>query len=240
MITGIVVALPEELATLTAKKLPKGGCLFISDQVVLAYSGAGAANASLAAASLMALGARQLISWGCAGALSADLKPGDLVLADQLLDADLVDVPVDSHWHRRAKNHLAAVVTVHTGCLAESKGIIPLSEDKNVLQSRTGAIAVDMESVAIAKFARQQAVPFLLIRTIVDPLSMDLPLAISYALNAEGEIELGKLLMFLARHPFELPALISLGLNFNAAKKKLKLIAQQLDEIVHCNDDKII
>jgi hypothetical protein len=41
----------------------------------------------------------------------------------------------------------------------------------------------------------------------------------------------------LACHPFELPALIKLGLYFNAAKNTLKLVAKHLDKILEVNDN---
>ncbi len=88
MITGIVVALPEELTTLTSKKIDKGRCVFIADKLLVAYSGAGPVNAQAAAELLASKGATRLISWGCAAALSETLKPGDLILADKLIDAD--------------------------------------------------------------------------------------------------------------------------------------------------------
>ena len=72
-----------------------------------------------------------------------------------------------------------------------------------------------------------------------EPLAdMDLPLAINYSLNNRGEIELGKLLMFLVRHPADLPSLIKLGLHFNAAKSTLKSIARQLDKVTDFSCDK--
>ena len=60
---------------------------------------------------------------------------------------------------------------------------------------------------------------------------MDLPKAINHSLNDEGDIVLGKLLLFIALHPTELPGLIKLGLHFNAAKNTLKLVAKQLDHL---------
>ncbi len=42
---------------------------------------------------------------------------------------------------------------------------------------------------------------------------------------------LGKLLLFIALHPTELPGLIKLGLHFNNAKNTLKLVAKQLDHL---------
>ena len=96
---------------------------------------------------------------------------------------------------------LATSVVVHTGCLAESKSIVSSSKDKKQLQSITGAVALDMESIAIAKVARQHTLPFLAIRAIADPVNMDLPLAINYSLNDRGDIVLGKLLLFLVSTP---------------------------------------
>ena len=239
MITGIVVALPEELTTLTSKKIDKGNCLFIADKLLVAYSGAGPVNAGSAAELLVAEGATRLISWGCAGALSALLRPGDLILPDKLIDAGKVEMVVNSDWLGYTKNNLANHVAVYSGSLAESISIVSSSKDKKQVHSVTGAIALDMESLAIAKVAGQYALPFLAIRAIVDPVNMDLPLAISYSLNDRGEVELGRLLFFLFLHPAELPGLIKLGLHFNAAKKTLKSIAKHLDAITDFSGDKV-
>ena len=231
MITGIVVALPEELSTLTSKKIDKGCCAFIADAIVLAYSGAGAKNARSASELLIAQGATRLISWGCAAALSETLKPGDLVLADALIDAEGAQIGIDSGWHGCAKNLLSTSLQIHTGSLVESNSIVAASRDKKHLHAQTGAVALDMETIAVAKVARQHNLPFLAIRAIADPVNMNLPKAINHSLNNEGDIMLGKLLLFIALHPSELPGLIKLGLHFNNAKNTLKLVAEQLDHL---------
>jgi len=236
VITGIVVALPEELTTLTSKKIDKGRCLFMADKLLVAYSGAGPINARSAAEMLVAKGATRLISWGCAAALSTSLKPGDLILADKLIDDGNVEVAANADWHSYTKNILATGMVVHTGRLAESKSIVSSSKDKKQMHSITGAVALDMESIAIARVARQQTLPFLAIRVIADPVNMDLPLAINYSLNDRGEIMLGRLLSFLVLHPAELPRLIKLVLNFNAAKKTLKSIAKHLETLTDFSD----
>lgn len=231
MISGIVVALPEELATLTSKRIDKGHCVFIADKILVTYSGTGGKNAQLAAELLIAKGATQLISWGCAAALQDSLKSGDLTLADTLVDSNDAEISLNKDWHSYSRNLLAQALTVHTGRLAESVGIVSSSKEKQHLQVITGAMALDMESVAIAKIARRNALPFLAIRAIVDPVNMDLPRAIQYAANAQGQIVLSRLLLFLMLHPLELPALIKLGLQFNAAKKTLKVAARYLNDI---------
>jgi adenosylhomocysteine nucleosidase len=247
VITGIVVALLEELDTLSnipgyrmGKKIAKGSCEFVTDSIVVAYSGTGSENAALAAELLVSKGASRLISWGCAAALSDFLKPGDLALADLLVDASgtkSAEFCVSTDWHRHSKLHLSDFVIVHTGCLAESKFIVSLSEDKKKLNSKNDAIALDMESIAIAKVAARNKLSFLVIRAIADPVTMDLPKSINYALNTQGDIVLSKLLFHLACHPAELPGLIRLGLYFNAAKKTLKLVARQLTTILDFNHD---
>lgn len=231
MITGIVIALPEELGTLTSKKLDKGCCVAISGNIVLAYSGAGATNARAASEALIGQGACRLISWGCAAALSTNLKPGDLILADTLIDAD--SNPFDTHpeWIEISQTLLPDSIKIHIGSLAESHGIVSSSASKKQLHAGTGAIALDMESVAVAKVAQQNNLPFLTVRAIADPVDMDLPKAIDHSLNREGDVVLGKLLSYIALHPAELPGLIKLGLHFNAAKKTLKLVARHVDRL---------
>lgn len=231
MIVGIVVALPEELGTLTSQKIAKGGCVFITDTLVVGYSGAGANNAQAAAERLITKGATRLISWGCAAALSASLKPGDLVLADSLIDAEGTRLSLQSDWHLSSQKLLSNLRLIHVGSLAESHSIVDLAKNKQQLHQQTGAIALDMESSTIANVARQHQLPFLAIRAIVDPANMDLPKAISHALNAQGDIVLGRLLAFIVRHPAELPGLIKLGLHFNAATNTLKCVAKQLNEL---------
>lgn len=237
MITGIVVALPQELDTLTTRKVVKGQCVFLTDTIALAYSGAGAENARIATRLLISQGATRLISWGCAGALSDCLQPGTVVLADGLIDAKGVALAVDAVWYQHVKTALQKLACqenfiLRCGELLESKTLVSLSRDKHYKHRQTLAIALDMESIAIAKVAQHHALPFLAIRAIADPVTMDLPKAISHALNQQGDVELGRLLTYLLSHPGDIKGLIILGQHFNAAKRTLKLIAKELEHLI--------
>lgn len=238
MITGIVVALPEELSTLTTKKIAKGQVVYISESVLVAYSGAGASNATAASHLLLSSGATRLISWGCAGALAQDINSGDLVLANKLWSVDgnaKVTDSISITWHNNTHRHLSKHVTLHSGLLAESADIVSSSFAKQELHQKTGALAVDMESIAVAKIALQNNCPYLVIRSIVDPVNLDLPIAICQSLNAEGDVVMRKLLLFILLNPKEIPALIKLGRHFNAAKITLKIIAKHLNNITDHN-----
>lgn len=231
MITGIIVALPDEISSLTNKKVNKGDCIFINDKTLLTCSGAGPENATNASLLLIKKGAKRLISWGCAAALEAELKPGDLVLPKNLHSEKHETISIESLWLTHVLDHFSDFKPL-TGLLAESPIIVAESSEKQTIHSRSGAIALDMESVAIAKTAIQHDFPALVIRSIADPVTMSLPNAISYALNQQGDVSLTKLLWFLLTHPNELPALIKLGLHFKVAKNKLKSVSKQLDIIV--------
>lgn len=231
MITGIVVALPEELATLISGKVEKGDVVALTPNILIAFAGAGSCNARKASESLIRRGAGQLISWGCAAALSPELEPGDLVIADAFLSPQQPAIPGNNEWAEYTKLTLTDKITIYTGQLVSTPAIIAESRDKQALYAQTAALAVDMESYAIAAVADKAALPCLTIRTIADPADMSLPNAVCQALNDAGDIELPKLIGHILRHPQEIPALIKLGMHFSAAKKTLKLIGQYLDKI---------
>ncbi|MEQ1560090.1 MAG: phosphorylase [Methyloglobulus sp.] len=235
MSIGIVVALPEELSTLTTKRLAKGYIESLADNILVVYSGAGAEHAYAAAELLVKQGATCLFSWGCAAALISAFQPGDLVLANRCVDANQKQIGLSSdddllHIKQGLLKYLS--VPIHIGKLAESKHIVASSVEKAQIAAATGVIALDMESAAIAKVAELHGIPFLAVRAIADPLDMNLPKAVSYALNNQGEVVLSKLIAYLLGHPAELPGLIKLGLHFHRAKKTLKRVAAELDKII--------
>ena len=226
---GIIVALVEELSTLTSKKMAKGECEYISKDIIIIYSGAGRDNATKSAKILIEKGATALISWGCAGALGLELRAGDLIFPEKILTARGQTLKITESWLAHVKKNLPIIH--RSVILVESLTPIATSEDKKKLHQQTQAIAVDMESAAIIETAQKFSVKSLVIRTIVDPVSLNLPPAINHALNTEGEIVLSRLLTHLLTHPQQLPSLIKLGLNFKTAKNKLKAVAKHLDTI---------
>ncbi|MDD2739729.1 MAG: phosphorylase [Methylomonas lenta] len=225
-LVGIVVALPEELATLTRIKLKQGECCRVGNTWI-AYSGAGLINAASAAELLVNKGARQLISWGCAAGLSIDTKPGDLVIATQAID-EHQQFDTDKLMVAALKQILPVNLNVHQGKLFSSGSLVGLSQDKKRIHQHSLAIALDMESTAIANTARHAQLPFMIIRSIADPVEMNLPIAVIQALNDNGQVDLPKLLSYLVWHPLEIAALIKLGLHFQAAKNTLKIVAMEL------------
>ena len=120
----------------------------------------------------------------------------------------------------------------YKGALFNSNKLVSTAEEKQAIYAKTGAIALDMESGAIAEVAQHYALPFLAIRAIADPASMDLPLAVSKALNENGEVEISKIIASLVFNLKEIPHLIQLGQYFQLAKRTLSTVAKQLPQII--------
>lgn len=102
------------------------------------------------------------------------------------------------------------------------------AEEKWVLAAESGAMAVDMESAAIASVAAACSVPFLAIRGILDPVHEDLAIGFDQFLDTEGEPHLPRLMRYLLAHPFTLPYLIGLGRRTKAVCADLGRLLQEI------------
>lgn len=230
MTIGIVVALPEELSTVSPVKLARGEVFSSQPHIKICLSGAGHNNARLAAQKLLEQGATQLISWGCAAALAPHLKSGDLIITSQVI-AKGQSIENTHQWAEQISGLLGVKQSLSGHALASNYGLISSSIEKQGLYTEIAAVALDMESAAVASIAHEAHCPFVAIRAIADPAAMSLPPAILKALNPEGEVVLGILLKHLLSHPWEIPALIKLGWHFNAAQKTLRGVAKQLEQM---------
>lgn len=159
MITGIVVALPEELRTLSKVKLAQGECTQLSANTLVILAGTGSENAHKASLKLVAQGAQQLISWGCAGALAPYLKAGDLIIPSAILSQGNTSLTTHKHWREQLTNMLGQSLKCYNGQILESDTVISLAQDKTHQFQCSNALAVDMESAAIARIAAQTELP---------------------------------------------------------------------------------
>jgi adenosylhomocysteine nucleosidase len=167
-----------------------------------------------------------LLSWGSAGGLIPGLSPGSLVLPKNIIAVDGSVYPVDATWHESLCAQLKEKVKLHEGLLAESMTIVTRPAEKVTLFQQTGAIAVDMESAAVAAEAQRAGVPFMAIRAVADPVGTTLPQSALASLGEFGKLRPLRLLKALAKNPVELFALVRLGRNFRAAQSTLSIVAR--------------
>jgi adenosylhomocysteine nucleosidase len=216
---GIVVATTAEAQSLTKHPLASG-------DVLLQVCGIGAKRAHLAARTLLEKGATSLLSWGTAGGLIPELSPGSLVLPKNIIAVDGSLYSVDATWHESLCIQLRGKLNLHEGSLAESTTIVTSPAEKVTLFQQTGAIAVDMESAAVAAEAQRAGVPFMAIRSVSDPVGMTFPQSTLTSLDEFGKLRPLRLLKALARNPVELFALVRLGRNFRVAQSTLVIVAR--------------
>lgn len=120
-------------------------------------------------------GAELVIGTGVVGALSGGLKPGDLILADRVLllhtdagSAQQVAVANDQHTREVGRSLAMAGIEYSTGALLTSHRVLATSAEKRRAKESTGAIAVDMETAALAAEAAARGIPFLALRAVLD------------------------------------------------------------------------
>jgi adenosylhomocysteine nucleosidase len=222
---GIVAALPAEVRTLTRKSITVGSVCELSDEVLLAWSGIGAKRARPAAERLLGHGAPALLSWGCAAALSERLAPGSLLLPSTVVAADGAVFRVDAGWHARLCAGTAKRFPTATGALVETRVLLTEPRQKHALCKRTGAIAADMESAALAAVAQEAGVGFMAIRAVADGADMVIPRVAIKAVDDCGRLALAGLLAGLICYPQEWRHLGRLSRGFHAAQATLAAVA---------------
>lgn len=161
-----------------------------------------------------------LVSIGTSGGLSPALLPGRLLLPMSVVSEDGQMFSVADEWHARVHRQLDGQ-NVETGTIASVAQALRSPDEKRRLQARSGAVAVDMESGALARIAADYSIPFLVVRAIADPHDAELPSSALAALTVRGDIDLARLLGCLLRRPGDLLGLARLGVNFRAADRTL-------------------
>ncbi len=185
-------------------------------------SGANSDRAYELACKLAKDGSKILLSFGIAGALDQTLNPGDLIIPDLVLHSN------DGSFETSAdqlKIRLDNRIEFKSGSLLGSNKLIASASKKLSLFKSTGAIAVDMESMAVAKAARDYNLPFLVVRAISDTAGQNLPSAILSTIDDQGKTRIGTMLWELTKRPYELPGLIKLAINSNKAFATLRRVA---------------
>jgi len=221
---GVVTALRAEASCIVSARIPFDESVRINAHTLLWLSGMGASAASKAAKGLCRHGITALVSFGVAGALDPNLKPGDLVLPDAIY-ADQ-QWPVNLAWRDRLQQKLAMDVTVVNGVLANSAEPLTNEKTKQDLAQVTGACAVDMESGAIAAVAATACIPFIAVRAIIDPVQFSPPQALLSAVYPDGRVNPVRIMSLLLNRSVHLSTLIQMGAGMRAARKTLSRVIQ--------------
>ena len=227
-VVGIVSALKSEASCLMNLRFPVLKVANIDRHARLCLSSMGDNAAQLASESLLELGVEALASFGVAAALDKKLIPGDLVLAEKIIDvgAEQESLPTTLAWRNRLEQMLSPKLTIVGGSIAKSTIPLTTAQSKLELAEATGACAADMESAAIARIAARVGVPFIAIRAIVDPLEFSPPEALLSAVYPEGSVDVLRLTSLIFNRSVKIKTLAHLGLGMYSARTTLKKVVQ--------------
>jgi len=184
-------------------------------EIVLVRSGMGMDRARQA---LVELAGRftleRVYSIGYAGALDPALQVGELILADQVvhyqtlknyaLGEGLPDSPPD----------------VRRGKLLTVDDVAATPPEKKALKEKYAAVAVDMETFALAEEAQARNLPFVSIRAVTDTAQQEL-IDCSYLVAEDGDVSKLKASWHILTHPGDLKGMIDLGKNAKRATANL-------------------
>ncbi len=172
------------------------GGLFGDIRVAFAQSGMGPKLARKATQALIdGHSPAWIISAGFSGALQAGMKIGDIVVGNSIVDTAGNELAID------LKMAPDPAIGLHVGRLLMVERIVRTVEEKKTLAEQFGALAVDMESLAVAQVCRQAKTRFLAVRVISDDLSADLPAEISSVVGTSGTVRLGAAVSAIFKRP---------------------------------------
>ncbi|MFH0937746.1 MAG: hypothetical protein V1899_00445 [Planctomycetota bacterium] len=143
---------------------------------------------------------RLICTTGFCGGLKDGLEVGDVVLADALLDgrsAPEQAIKIETTLVEK----LAATLNVRQirhsiGSMISTPSIVTRCENKRALAATSGAIAVDMESFALAANLNSRITRLCALRVVSDSVTDELPPEVISFLNSNGDVNTANVARF--------------------------------------------
>jgi adenosylhomocysteine nucleosidase len=213
----IVTAMAEELAALSARRLPEG--------VHVAATGEGPRRAARRAAELCDLHRPDvLLGAGVAGALSSDLAFGEILVARRVCDASGDAPHPDAALSKRA----AAIPGIRGGALFSADRMVVAARERSALAARIAddPSAVDMESAAWARVASARGIPYVVVRAVSDTADEDLPAYLARCYDPEGGIRRARVLLHALAKPGSVPGLLAMRRRVRECGERLSAFVE--------------
>jgi adenosylhomocysteine nucleosidase len=171
---------------------------------------------------LAAQGGEAILSFGIAAGLAPQCSAGACLIGHEVVYQGCT-YSADPAWTTSIKKLIGKADLVRIAGV--DRPLVRPSE-KQALHQASSAAAADMESHVVARLAAVFALPFAVLRVIVDPAELELPPAALAGMRADGRLDVGAVLASLVRRPRQLPGLIRLAGDACRARAAL----------LHCSD----
>lgn len=171
--------------------------------------------------------ASRVIHFGYAGGLSPSLEPGHMPVFTSIAEPSGRLIAIDQPIPRVLIRDEPAPPGLR---LLSVPYLIHRAEDKRRLLKFHNAVAVDMESFAVAQACAQLQLPYQCVRAISDPADMALPSGAESWLDHEGNVRLSRVIGFLLTHPRWINTVLHLGRNSKVASA---VLTRKVVELLH-------
>lgn len=202
---AVTFALTAESSAFTRTAIRSG-----AEEVVVVHTGVGARHCETRLREfLKQQKPRLLIASGFCGATSDDLKPGDIVAAENYSTPALLE-------------RVRSRPLIHQGTLFSSERVIDVVEGRYKIGRAHGAIAIDMETETIAGLASARNIPMLSLRVVSDSPACPFPAPPTVLFDLRHQrTRPGVLLAHLARNPATIWRLAKFSIQVSHARTKL-------------------
>lgn len=203
---GLVCALPMELRDFVARwtkvKTYTGGTFtfrggfFHGIRIAMVESGMGQERARRATHALIdAHSPRWIVSTGFCGALIPEMSIGHIVVANKIRTESSDELSVDIGMSNDTMRGL------HVGRTLTVGHMVRTIAEKRELAQKASAIAVDMETYAVASVCHERKTRFMAVRAASDDISADIPAEVLSLVGDTGAVRVGAVLGALWKRP---------------------------------------
>ena len=205
---------------------------WLGRQILVVQSGVGKKRArNVLEQVLSAYSPTLVISCGFAGGLNNDLKLGDILIADIVID--IAGKPNDKNVTAKTAKVLDSTevlkakelsdgfsFAVYSGPLITSDLAISIPEKKKELGDQNSALAVDMETSALLEVTSQRSTPLVSIRVISDTVDQELA-NFSPCFDENGNVSKMNAGWYILTNPSLIPMAMSLKSQMPMAVKNM-------------------
>jgi nucleoside phosphorylase len=185
-------------------------------QADFVITGMGMENARRVSEALLDEPYQFCVTSGFAGALGEKHAIGDILVAESVQElGKSKTLQCSRNLVYSARDDGATLVKM----FLTSNEVISVAEEKKRLAPF--ADAVEMESFAILAAAQRHKKAVVAIRVISDSMLHDVPAEVSALVDEHGQVKIGGVVRYVARHPLQLPALLRLGRDSRTAAEAL-------------------
>ena len=179
--------------------------------VVLVVSGVGIQNAARSTRfAIRSYSPRMVISIGYAGGLAPEAGPGTIILPTLVRASDASaqsqdearEMAPDAEMLKLARSAASeARLNPLSGTILTVPAVVATRAAKKALYASTGAVAVDMESTAVAAVCREAGVRVVFMRCVTDGADDEIPINKEISAAFRGRIRPLPFLFAIVRHP---------------------------------------